>query len=73
MSKEITLAACVEFKQLRERLPENSFHAVQELVSNSKYWAVVWKRSGELTNIKVGLTKVKATKLAEALNSVLNK
>lgn len=71
MSKEITHAACVEFKQLREALPENQFHAVQELVSVSKYWAVVWKRSGELTNIKVGLTKVKAIKLAEALNIAL--
>jgi hypothetical protein len=71
MPKEITLAACVEFKQIREALSENNFHAVQELVSNSKFWAVVFKRSGELTNIKVGLNRVKAIKLAEALNSAL--
>ena len=73
MAKEITYTACLEFKQIRKALSENNFHAVQELVGNSKYWAVVFKRSGELTNIKVGLTKVKAIKLAEALNSVLNK
>jgi hypothetical protein len=71
MSKEITQAAVVEFNNARKLLSENSFHAVQMLINNDTYWSVIWKLNGKLTNIKVGLTKAKAIKLAEALNKNL--
>ena len=73
MSKEITYAACLEFQQAKEALSNDSFHAFTEMVNSNKHWKVLFKRNGELNNIKVGLTKVRATKLAEALNAALNK
>lgn len=73
MKKEITHAACVEFAQARETLSENKFHAVQQMVGISKWWSVVFKRNGQLVDIKVALNKVKAIKLAEALNNALEK
>jgi hypothetical protein len=71
MSEEITQAAVVEFNNARKLLSENNFHAVQMLLNNDRYWSVIWKLNGKLTNIKIGLTKAKAIKLAEALNKKL--
>ena len=43
------------------------------MVGIKKWWCVVWKKYGELTEIQGAITKPKAEKLASALNSALSK
>lgn len=73
MPKEISYGECAAFKAERDALENNKFHAVQEMVGIKKWWCVVWKKHDELTEIKGAIPKVKAEKLALALNSALNK
>ena len=81
MAKEISYGECATFKAQRDALENNRFHAVQEraysdcvaMVGVKKWWCVVWKKHDELTEIQGAITKVKAEKLASALNFALNK
>lgn len=71
MSKQASYGECLAFKEAREALPNNQFHPVQEMAGVKKWWAVVFKKNGELTAIIGAIPKAKAEKLAAGLNKVL--
>lgn len=71
MVKQVGYGECLEFQQAREALANNQFHAIQEMAGVKKWWAVVFKKNGELTAIIGAIPKAKAEKLAAGLNKVL--
>jgi hypothetical protein len=53
---EISYALCHEFKQARDNLVIDKFHAVQFFITVKKWWQIVFKNSDGLTTIKYGLS-----------------
>lgn len=51
MVKQVGYGECLAFKEAREALTNNQFHAVQEMVGVKKWWCVVFKRHDEITTI----------------------
>jgi hypothetical protein len=69
---EISYALCHEFKQARDNLVIDKFHAVQSSITVKKYWQIVFKNSDGLITIKHGLSQKKAEKLANELNKLID-
>jgi hypothetical protein len=69
---EISYALCHKFKQARDNLVIDKFHAVQSSITVKKWWQIVFKNSDGLTTIKHGLSQKKAEKLANELNKLID-
>ena len=70
--KNISFAECADFKQHRDDLECEKFHAIQSSIDIQRWWQVSFKTvDGKLTTIKSGLSVRTAKNLAKELNEKL--
>lgn len=72
--KNISFTECADFKQHRDNLECEKFHAIQSSINIQRWWQVSFKTvDGKLTTIKTGLSARSAKNIAKELNSSLEK